>query len=207
LASRPQPPEHTDVEPKEGDVPGEGASRQIPRDVGEVYRAHAQRVAAWAARLGGPSVDAEDVVQEVFLIVHRLLPTFRGDAQVTTWLFRITQNVVRHRRRQGRWRRWLGGSADDVAGNVASGRPTPVEDLERRQASDLVYRVLDGMSDRYRTVIVLFELEQRSGEEIAELLGTKVATVWVWLHRARAQFAKRLAKIDPGATAAPEGDE
>ena len=48
----------------------------------------------------------------------------------------------------------------------------------------------------HREVLVLFEIEELSGEEIAELTGAKIATVWVWLHRARAEFAKRLAEYE-----------
>lgn len=165
-------------------------------EIGAVYRAHAQTVARWATRLGGPAIDVEDVVQEVFLTAHRLLPEFRGEAKITTWLFRITQNQVRHQRRKLRFRQFLTGTANDVIGQTASSRPTPVEVLEQRQASATVYRVLDGMSDKYRTAFILFEIEQVSGEEIATLLGQKVATIWVWLHRARAQFAAGLAKIE-----------
>jgi RNA polymerase sigma-70 factor, ECF subfamily len=171
-------------------------SEDVPLDVDALYRAHAQRVACWAARLAGPSLDVEDLVQEVFLTVHRLLPSFRGEARVTTWMFRITENVVRHRRRKERFRRWLGGSSTDVAGHVPSPRPTPVEELERRQAAETVYRVLDTLPEKYRTVLVLFELEEYSGEEIAQLTGQKLATVWVWLHRARAQFLAKLEKLD-----------
>jgi RNA polymerase sigma-70 factor (ECF subfamily) len=167
--------------------------RQLPaepelREIGAIYRAHAQTVARWANRLGGPEIDVDDVVQEVFLTAHRLIGGFRGEAKITTWLFRITQNQVRHQRRKLRYRRFLGGSADDVAGQVASPRLTPVEELEQRQASQTVYRVLEGLSDKYRTAFILFEIEKLSGEEIATLLNQKVNTIWVWLHRARAQF-------------------
>lgn len=172
------------------------AQAAIAFDFASVYRAHAQTVARWAARLGGPSVDAEDVTQEVFLVVHAQLSGFRGEALITTWLYRITANIVRHRRRRELFRRWLGGSSDDLADKIASSRPTPVEDLERRQASQLVYRVLDKLSEKHRTLIILFELEGRSGEEIAELTGMKLATVWVALHRAREQFLERLSKIE-----------
>jgi len=152
--------------------------------VADLYRAHAQNVARWASRLGGPAVDVEDVVQEVFLVVQRRIDGFRGDAHIKTWLYRITANVVRWRRRKDKVRRWLGGSADDVAGSLAARGPTPLEALE-------VYRVLDGMRERYRTVLILFEIEGMSGAEIAALMGAQVDTVWVWLHRARKQFAKR----------------
>ncbi len=157
-----------------------------------VYRAHAQTVARWAARLGGPAIDVEDVTQEVFLIVHRQLASYRGDARITTWLYRITANVVRWRRRKERWRRWLGGSADEVAGDVAAPSPAPDEALARRQAERTLYRALDGLAPKYREALVLFEIEGLSGDEIAEMMGARPATVWVWLHRARAQLLERL---------------
>jgi RNA polymerase sigma-70 factor (ECF subfamily) len=161
-------------------------------DFDAVYRAHAARVARWSARLGGPTIDVDDAVQEVFLVVHRQLSKFRGDAQITTWLYRITENVVRHRRRKERIRRWLRGSAHDVGAKLVSSRPTPVEELERRQALQKVYRILDSMNERYRTLLILFELEELSGEEIAELTGTGVDALWVALHRAHAQFVQRM---------------
>ena len=75
----------------------------------EVYRLHARAVARWAERLGGPRVDHEEIVQEVFLIVDCRLAEFRGEAKLTTWLFRITTRVVaNHRRRvrrRGLWAR------------------------------------------------------------------------------------------------------
>ncbi len=162
-------------------------------ELGALYRAHAQTVARWAARLGGPTADVDDIVQEVFLTVQRLLGGFRGEAKITTWLFRITQNQVRHQRRKQRYRKFLRGSADDVAGQLPSPRLSPVEEIEQRQAKTTVYKVLDRLSDKYRTAFILFEIERLSGEEIAALLDQKVGTIWVWLHRARTQF---LAELD-----------
>lgn len=166
------------------------------RDISTLYRDHAGTVARWAGRLGGPGIDIEDVVQDVFLTAHRLLPGFRGEAKITTWLFRITQNQVRHRRRKERWLRLLPGSADNLLERLVAKGPTPVEDLERRQASQTVYRVLDGMNEKYRTAFILFEIEKLSGEEIATMLEQKVATIWVWLHRARAHFLSGLEKLE-----------
>lgn len=166
-------------------------------DLGALYRAHAQSVARWAARLGGPAMDIEDVVQEVFLIAHRLLPGFRGEAKITTWLFRITHNVVRHRRRKEKLRRFfsLQGPGGEAAARLPSTRPTPIEEMLRREAAQTVYQVLDTMSEKYRTVFILFEMEGLSGEEIAALTGQRIATTWVWLHRARAQFLAGLTRI------------
>jgi RNA polymerase sigma-70 factor (ECF subfamily) len=165
------------------------AEEEVPLELGALYQAYAPRVASWAARLAGPGIDAEDLVHDVFLTVHRELPRFRGASKVSTWLYGITANIVRDRRRREK-RRWLRhfifGKREQLH------PPTPVEDLERRQANELCYRVLDGLDDKHRTVLILFELEGHSGEEIAELTGTRVETVWVQLHRARARFKARL---------------
>jgi RNA polymerase sigma-70 factor (ECF subfamily) len=170
-----------------------------PLDWGTLYRAHAQTVARWVLRLGGPHFDVEDTVQEVFLIVQKRLSSFRGDAKITTWLYGITHNVVRHRRRKDKWRKWLGGSAEEVAGRVPAEGPSPIEQLEGKHSEHVVYEVLAKMRESYRTVLIMFEIEGLSGEEVAQLTGTKVETLWVQLHRARAQFLKLLASVDPSA--------
>jgi RNA polymerase sigma-70 factor, ECF subfamily len=174
------------------------ASAQAPATWADLYDRHAQAVARWASRLGGPEADVEDIVQEVFLTVHRSLATFRGDSKITTWLYRITENVVQYRRRKDKRSGTLSGSPEEVAGNLPSKVASPLEDVERRQASDLVYRVLDGMSEKLRSALILFELEGMSGEEIAELTDTRLATVWVRLHRAREEFLRRLRETETG---------
>jgi RNA polymerase sigma-70 factor (ECF subfamily) len=168
-----------------------------PRDdLGALYRAHVGTVARWVARLGGPLIDVEDAVQEVFLVAERRRPTLAGPARITTWLYRVTAKVVSHRRRKDRIRRWLGGSSEEVAGHRQSEEPTPIEVLEARERAALVYRALDRMPEKYRAMIVLFEMEGMKGDQIAELYGAKVATVWVWLHRARALFLARLTECE-----------
>ena len=155
------------------------------------YLQHVQLVSRWVSRLAGPELEREDLVQEVFLIAHRRRDTFRGAAKVTTWLFGITQNVVRHRRRKERVRSLLLGAATDI-GRLAPLRPTPVEELERREATKTVYRLIDDMPDKYRDVFILFEIEGLSGAEIGALTGLNLTTLRVRLHRARARFLTNL---------------
>ncbi|HEY0712681.1 MAG TPA: sigma-70 family RNA polymerase sigma factor [Polyangia bacterium] len=155
-----------------------------------LFQEHGGRVSRWAAGLGGPSIDVDEVVQEVFIVAHRRLAEFRGDAQITTWLFRITTRVVQHQRRRGRWRRWLAGNAKDVAGDLPTPQLDPVESLLRKQAVQELYEILDQMNDRWRTILILANFEQLSAEEIADMTGVKPSTARVWLHRARLQFNK-----------------
>ena len=168
------------------------AAAVIP-DLDDVYRSHATTVARWVTHLGGPTADVDDLVHEIFLVVDRRLPEFRGEAKLTTWLYRIAERVVRGRRRNDRIRRWLGQTRRADMERVLSPAPlTPIEELERRRTVETVYRILDRLPDRYREVLVLFELEGASGDEIAELTGRKVATIWVHLHRARTRFLEEL---------------
>lgn len=169
--------------------PESPADAGVPLTLEGLYRAHAPQVARWTAHLGGPAVDVEDVVHEIFIIVRRRLPEFRGEAKPTTWLYRITERVVRDCRRKERFRRWIRATKRDQLNDMLVGsRPGPSEDIERRQALVRVYAVLDAMPDKYRQVLILFELEEMSGEDIAALTGIKLATVWVRLHRARQHF-------------------
>lgn len=164
-------------------------------DVTEIYQIHGKTVARWATRLGGPNFDAEEAVQEVFAVVQERLKDFRGEAKLTTWLYRITENVVRNQRRRERFGRWLSWRGEELAPRLISPRIEPVEALERLQASAEVYQVLNKMREPYRAALILYEMEDLSGAQIAELKGVKLATVWVWLHRARAQFLDRMTKL------------
>ena len=162
-------------------------------DVALLYRAHAAKVGRWAARLGGPSIEAEDVVQEVFLVAKRRLGAFRpdGGGSVTTWLFRATERIVKAARRKQRLRRLFGAAPVDEAAGVAIAGPIPSDEIERRQEIAHVYRVLDRLPERQRKVLILFELEGLSTQEIATLIGARVGTIRVWLYRARAAFLQQ----------------
>jgi RNA polymerase sigma factor (sigma-70 family) len=163
-------------------------------DLETVYREHKAMVKRWAQRLGGPAVDVEDVVHEVFLVAHRRLPAFHSDGggSIATWLYRTTMHVTYKQLRKQRVGRWLRGLSGDFAAGIGSADPGPHETLERRQATGTVYRALEGLKQNHRSVVILYEIEGLSGEEIATLMDVKIATVWVWLHRGRAKFLERL---------------
>jgi RNA polymerase sigma-70 factor (ECF subfamily) len=157
-----------------------------PLDLGRIYRAHAADVSRWARRLRGPGADVEDVLHEVFLVAHRRLGEFRGDAKISTWLYAITVRVVQDHRRKDRWRRWL--RLARLAPSDAPAPATPLEAFESRRASEVTYQLLDALPEAERSALILFELEGLSGEQIAAITGEAVGTIWVRLHRARARF-------------------
>jgi RNA polymerase sigma-70 factor (ECF subfamily) len=181
--------------PNSDAMPTSNGSSGTP-NLDALYRAHAPTVARWAAKLAGPCADVEDLVHEIFLVARRRLPEFRGDAKLTTWLYRITERVALGQRRKNRIRRWFPlVRRTEIEGTMSLPQLTPVDELERRQSTEMVYRILDRLPDKYRTVIILFELEELSGEEIAALTGQKLATVWVRLHRGRERFLTELSRV------------
>jgi len=177
-----------------------GSSSNAPKTptLDEIYRVHAPLVARWVGWLTGRDVEAEDIVHEIFLVVHNRLYTLRADASIPAWLYAITIRVVADRRRARRWRRWFGlvggGDAGGAAAmkNAPSKLASPLEAIEQKETKDLTYQILDELPEVHRTVLVLFELQGLSGEEIAAITGTSAANVWLRLHRARKYFLRRL---------------
>ncbi|MDZ4696264.1 MAG: RNA polymerase sigma factor [Deltaproteobacteria bacterium] len=176
-------------------VDGAGATgnRTAPLDLATVYRLHAQDVARWATGLLGPPWDADDVVQEVFIVVQRQLPSWKPNAKITTWLFEITRRVALAKRRRQRF--WgLRNRSMHEDEEFSHKGPGPIELLEKREASQTVYRLLDKLPEKYRVTLLLYEIEERSGPEVAELTGATLENVWVRLHRGRALFKKQFEK-------------
>lgn len=177
-----------------------GVSPGDDRDLESVYRRHGKRVSRWASRLAGPGHDVEDIVHDVFLIVQRRLPDFRGDARLSTWLYEITVRVVQARRRAARRRRWLWpfgantSSAPMDLAEISDGGVSPLDALERRRTTALLYQFLDQLDDKYRTAVVLFELEGIPCREIAEITGASIDSVWARVSRGREKLIQAFAK-------------
>lgn len=171
------------------------AEARAPIDLDRVYREHAAQVSRWVRRLAGPG-DPSDTLQEVFEVAQRKLSSFRGDSQLTTWLYAITVRVVSSRRRKVRLRQML---FLDFTSEPSTSEPVvaPDEHLDRQRASRVVYGVLDRLSERDRTLLILFELERLSSQEISDILRISNNNVAVGLHRARARFRVLLRKHFP----------
>jgi RNA polymerase sigma-70 factor (ECF subfamily) len=163
-----------------------------PLTFAAVYAAHAQTVARWAARLGGPYADVEDITQEVFLVVDRRLAEFRGDSRLSTWLFSVTSKVAANERRRRKLRRWWFRLVPDPGEHAPGAGEAALEQLETRERRALFHRALDRLSDRHRQALVLFELEEMSIDDVAAHLGLRPGNVRVLLHRARAAFLKSM---------------
>lgn len=162
----------------------------------EVYSEWFHEVSRWARALGGLSADLDDLTQDVFLVVRRKLDDFDG-GNLRGWLYRITQRTVRDYRRGAWFRRILSRKSTRPTETSPLPQvlaPDPSELFERREAEVLLARLLDRMSEKRRVTFILFEIEGYSGEEIAELEGIPVNTVWTRLYHARKDFFSLLGK-------------
>ena len=169
-----------------------------PRTVSfrEIHDAYYGFVWRYAANRGVPRMAIDDVVQEVFVVVHHRLSSFEGRSSLKTWIAGIAYNVVR-----GYGRKPGNRSAGDPLGDdeqlLAPG-VTPAEALERKAALELLDRLLDKMTDIQREVFILNEIEQLSSVEIAAALGVNENTVRTRLLAARKVFNAGVARAHAG---------
>jgi RNA polymerase sigma-70 factor (ECF subfamily) len=149
-------------------------------------------VARLVYRMLGPRSDMEDVIQEVFVQVYKSLKDFRGQSKFSTWLHRVTVNVVLMYRRAARSRPVF---AEEPGADAAlrSGEIAPDEDAERRERVRAFGRLLARLADKKRIVFVLHELEGISPSEIAKIVGAPVLTVRTRLFYARRELEAMLA--------------
>ena len=156
----------------------------------ELFRRHASLVTALVYRMIGRSPDLEDVVQEVFLQVHRSLGEFRGHAKFSTWLHRVAVNVVLMHKRRAKSRPVF--AAEDAGGEAPDSSWAPDKELGRQQRVAAFHRLLDTLSDKKREVFVLHEIEGMSPAEIATVMRCPVLTVRTRLFYARKELGERM---------------
>lgn len=159
-------------------------------DFKRIYEEHMPFMWRAARHLGVSPGAVEDVLQELFLLVHRRLPAFEGRSSLRTWMYGILLHVVRNHRRKQRKRQAEGTAAD--IDQVPSAPAGPQEAMEAAEALRVVQSLLEELDDPRREVFVLVELEQLTVPEIAELLGEKVNTIYGRLRVARQQFEMAL---------------
>ena len=145
----------------------------------ELYRLHAGRVYALCLRMSGNAQEAEELAQEAFVRAWEKLPTFGGRSAFSSWLHRLTVNVV-----LGRWRSRGRRRERVVAIHEAGSVRDPQHEPKPRLAVDLE-RAIGGLPKGARTVFVLHDVEGYRHREIAELTGLAVGTCKAQLHRAR----------------------
>ncbi len=167
----------------------------------QVYDEYHAKIRRFLTRIVGQN-DAEDLTQEVFVKVGQSLETFRGESQLSTWIYRIATNAALDRLRQPSVR--YGGEkllpVESIAeikadADIQTGelKASTEQGLIRREMNGCIREIIQSLPDPYRSVIILSELEDLKDGEIAEILGLTLQTAKVRLHRARAKLREELA--------------
>jgi RNA polymerase sigma-70 factor, ECF subfamily len=181
-------PEMSEAEAIEGTKQGDGACFEF------LYKLHKKRVYSLCLRMVGNVEAAEDFTQDAFLQLHRKIASFRGESAFSTWMHRITVNVVLMQlRKKGLAVVSLeetvepteeGGQQKDF------GSPDPILDgsIDRL----VLERAIEGLSPGYRIIFVLHDVEGYEHNEIAEMLGCSVGNSKSQLHKARTKLRDML---------------
>jgi len=159
-----------------------------------IYVRWYDQVSHWINAMGGPEADREDLVQEVFVVVHRRLPYFDGN-NLPGWLYQIARRRVRDFRRLLWVKHLLFGSVS-LPEHLADQRASATEIMETQQKSATLDRLLSKLNDSERSALVLFEVEGYSGAEIAQIQGVSLNTVWARIYKARRKLKGWLAKVE-----------
>jgi RNA polymerase sigma-70 factor (ECF subfamily) len=163
----------------------------LPRALDATYREHADFVYRVACQLGVDATHVEDVVHDVFLVVHRRISEYDGRS-MRSWLYGITRRVVLHHHR-GRRR----AHTRTQLAPVPDAAPDPEERTAVHEAVAIVESFVATLDDDQRTVFVLVELEGTPMPEIAEALGVNLNTLYSRLRLARRRFEQHLARSEP----------
>ena len=156
-----------------------------------LFEAYHDRIYRYILRLVKDPAEAEDLTQDTFVRAYRGRDSLRDPEAVRGWLYRIATNAcLDHLRRRKRQVSMDGTAVADRLEARISRSPSPLEITERRETSVCVQRCLDFLPDSYRAVILLHEAHLLTATEIAELLGLKVTTVKMRLHRAHRRLQK-----------------
>lgn len=179
-----------------------------------IIERYEQKVWQLAFRLTGDQQDAYDLAQEAFLKVYRYLAQFRGQSTFSTWLYRIVTNTfydeVRRRKRRPNVVVSLDSSIETEDGEMTRELPSaeagPEELSLQRETRQAVLAALAKLPPDYRMVLVLRDLQDKSYDEIAEILGLNLGTVKSRISRARLALRKLLQQEEQTDSARRQSD-
>jgi RNA polymerase sigma-70 factor, ECF subfamily len=210
----PDTPEHP---PAEAPEPGQPPDRELVERAqqgdgtafAELVQRHQRQLYRLALRMTGSEADAQEVLQEAFLNAYQKLPNFRGEAQFSSWLYRIAANSALMRlRRKRRAPDALTDQPLELQGPKfsAEGFLEPQNDWSQRADSQMMDKQLGSaidqavaaLPDDYRTVFLLKDVDGLSNEEIASALDLTVPAVKSRLHRARLALREKLGEFFGG---------
>ena len=167
----------------------------------ELVRMYEKQVYNFAYRLAGNYDDANDIASEAFVKVFNAIDSFRGDANFSTWLFRIVTNLYLDERKRSKAHmnipldEYIDLDESTVTRQIEDSSPGPHELLEARERAEVLQGVIQQLPDYQRVMVLLFHTQGKSYEEIAEIIGLPIGTVKSRLNRARLALRDKLEPV------------
>ncbi len=164
----------------------------------ELVSHYEKRVFNFAYRIAGNYDDANDVAQEAFVRVFNSIHTFRGDANFTTWIYRIVTNVYLDERKKSKSHRqtsldeYIELDENSVSRQIEDDTPHPDEVVEEKERDSALQKAINELPDYQRIIVTLYHLKHVSYEEIAEMLNLPIGTVKSRLNRSRLALKEKL---------------
>jgi RNA polymerase sigma-70 factor (ECF subfamily) len=164
----------------------------------ELIKMYEKRVFNFAYRMCGNPDDAFDIAQEAFIRVYNSIGTFRGDSNFTTWLYRIITNVYLDERKRQKSHQhtsledYIELESDSVERQIEDTGPTPDIVAEEEERDILLHKAIQELPDYQRIMVILYHTQNKSYEEIAEIVGLPIGTVKSRLNRARLALKEKL---------------
>ncbi len=164
----------------------------------ELYDNYSRMVFNVAYRTLQSKEDAEDVTQDVFLKVYKSLKHFRGEAKISTWLYRVTLNTSLNFQRKRKYKNRLSfefGSTEDDNEQIDIAivrNENPDKILERKETEQIVLKAINSLPEQQRIAVILYRYEGLAYEEIAKIMEVSISSVESRLHRAKITLAKKL---------------
>jgi RNA polymerase sigma-70 factor, ECF subfamily len=184
----------TDFSPGEEEDPSQRVSR-MDLSFQAIYRQYFDFVWSCTRRLGIEPAAMDDVVQEIFIVIHGRLHTLERPEALRSWLYGIVRRTVSTHRRAGRALA-AAGITTGVDVEIASLGPTPFEQTEKNAEIELLSRLLGTLDEPKREIFALVELEELSVPEAAEALQIPLNTASSRLRAARQAFEAALARVE-----------
>ena len=175
-------------------IEAETRSEPVAPSFDQIYSAWYDDVSRWIRAMGGPEAEREDLVQDVFVVVHRRLDDFDG-TNLAGWLYQIARRRVRDFRRL-LWVKNLVTRRSPLPEGLVLVGPSPIEDLETKEKRLLLETLLAKLNESERAALVLFEVEGYSGQQIAAIQEVPINTVWARIHKARRKLQQSLERIE-----------
>ena len=178
-------------------------SSSKPVNFDDLYHEYGERILNMAYRMTGSEETARDLTQDIFLKVYEKMDTFRGDANVYTWLYRVAVNHILNHLQRIRRKQWLNLLDKSVSELLAEDRvdptfvgnqsfPSPEKTLEKQEREKIVWSIVQTLPPKYRVPLVLYRYEGLSYREIADTMNISLSAVETRIHRARKQLIKKL---------------